>query len=60
MDFHGDKMPVPVGYEEISILSYGFKPTLGVNDSLKYKHLDNAIVDLDKSFTWYIDGVRRG
>lgn len=57
MDFCDSKMPVPVGYEEISLMSYGFKPTLDVDDSLKYKHLDGAIVDLDKPFKWYQDRV---
>lgn len=55
MNFRGDKIPVPIGYENISILSYGFSPTLEVDDGLKYKHLDDAIVDLTKPFSWYQD-----
>lgn len=50
-------MPVPVGYEEISEMSYGFKPTLSVDDSLKYKHLEDAIVDINRPYDWYINSL---
>ena len=59
MKFCGSLMPVPIGYEQISELSYGFKPTLGVDEKLKYKHLENAIVDLSKPYIWYRGEVNK-
>lgn len=53
MTFCDTTIPVPVGYEEISILSYGFRPTLDVDDSLKYKHLEGAILDINRPYVWY-------
>ena len=55
MKFCDTVMPVPVGYKEISLLSYGFEPTLNVSEDLKYKHLKDAIVDLEKSYKWYVN-----
>lgn len=57
MKFVDTVMPVPVGYEEISTLSYGFKPTLKIDDNMKYKHLKDALFDSKKSYKEYLRDI---
>jgi lipopolysaccharide cholinephosphotransferase len=57
--FRDSIMPLPVGYNEISEMSYGFRPTLRVNRDIKYKHLQGGFFDTKKSYEDYYEMAKR-